>query len=102
MEKDAFSLLITLMEKGGDMEKECAANALWSLAKTERDKKKVREEPRSVDTLNKLSRSSNQGVQEAAKRVLLAIKTTSVVTQGSGTNYFVTSKSMPKLLKDMG
>ena len=67
-----------------DIDKECAANALWSLAKTERNKRKIRAELGAIDTLNKLVESKHQGIQEAAKRVLLAVKITKSMIQGSG------------------
>ena len=84
VDQGVISMLVTLMKKGIDIDKECAANALWSLAKTERNKRKIREQLGAIDTLNKLAESKHEGVQEAAKRVLLAVKITDSMIQGSG------------------
>ena len=74
IDQDVVPPLIDLMNKGGDMEQECAANALWALAKISGGRVKIQQTPRAVETLSKFGRSGKQAVQEAAKRVLLELK----------------------------
>ena len=74
IDQDIVLPLIDLMNKGGDMEQECAANALWALAKISGGRVKIQQTPRAVETLTKFGRSGKQAVQEAAKRVLLELK----------------------------
>ncbi|PFX18848.1 Neuralized-like protein 4 [Stylophora pistillata] len=82
LERDVVPLMILLLEKGGDTEKECAANTLWIIAKTSKGKAKIKETPAAIEELTRLSKRSNQSVQAAAKRVLLELKETTF-TQGS-------------------
>ncbi|PFX18844.1 Neuralized-like protein 4 [Stylophora pistillata] len=82
LERDVVSLMISLLAKGGDTEKECAANTLWIIAKTSKGKAKIKETAAATEELTRLSKSSNQSVQAAAKRVLLKLKETTY-TQGA-------------------
>lgn len=82
LDRDVVPLLISLIGKGGATEKECAANALWIIAKTSKGKAKIKETANATEELTRLSKSGNQSVQEAAKRVLLELKETST-TQGN-------------------
>lgn len=88
LERDVVSLMISLLEKGGDTEKECAANTLWIIAKTSKGKAKIKETAAATEELTRLSKSSNQSVQAAAKRVLLKLKETTY-TQGESSIHFL-------------
>ena len=88
LERDVVPLLISLLEKGGDTEKECAANTLWIIAKTSRGKSKIKETAAATEELTRLSKSSNQSVQAAAKRVLLELVETTY-TQGESPIHFL-------------
>ena len=74
MDKDVVPLLISLIDKGDATEKECAANTLWVIAKTSKGKAKIIETSNAMEELTRLSKSGNQAIQEAAKRVLLELK----------------------------
>ncbi|XP_020620243.1 uncharacterized protein LOC110057985 [Orbicella faveolata] len=76
LDRDALPLFISLIVKGGATEKECAANALWIIAKTSKGKAKIKETANAMEELTRLSKSGNQAIQEAAKRVLLELKET--------------------------
>ena len=43
LDRDVVSLLVSLIGKGGVTEKECAANALWVIAKDSKGKAKIKE-----------------------------------------------------------
>lgn len=88
LERDVVLLMISLLEKGGDTEKECAANTLWIVAKTSKGKAKIKETAAATEELTRLSKSSNQSVQAAAKRVLLKLKETTY-TQGESSIHFL-------------
>ncbi|XP_031574540.1 uncharacterized protein LOC116308282 isoform X2 [Actinia tenebrosa] len=66
--------LFDVIKKGDPIDKECSANALWLLANSEPGKKKIRDYPGAMATLNELSKNSNKSIAAAAKRVLLRIK----------------------------
>ena len=76
LDRDALPLLISLIVKGAATEKECAANTLWIIAKTSKGKAKIKETANAMEELTRLSKSGNQAIQEAAKRVLLELKET--------------------------
>ena len=76
LDRDVVSLLISLIGKGGPTEKECAANTLWCIAKTAKGKAKINDTAITLEELTRLSKSGNRSVQEAAKRVLLELRTT--------------------------
>ena len=76
LDRDVVPLMISLIGKGGPTEKECAANILWSIAKTSKGKAKIKGTAKAVEELTRLSKSGKQSVQEAAKRVLLELKET--------------------------
>ena len=76
LDRDVLPLLISLIGKGGTTEKECAANTLWIIAKTSKGKAKIMETANAMEELTRLSKSGNQAIQEAAKRVLLELKET--------------------------
>jgi hypothetical protein len=71
---DVIPFLFDVITKGGPMDKECSANALWVLAKAQTGKKKIRDHTGAMATLNELSKNSNRGIAAAADRVLLMIK----------------------------
>ena len=81
LDSDVLPLLISLIDKGDATEKECAANTLWIIAKTSKGKAKIIETSNAMEELTRLSKSGNQAIQEAAKRVLLELKETRI-TQG--------------------
>ncbi|KAL9978854.1 hypothetical protein ACROYT_G016434 [Oculina patagonica] len=83
LDRDIVPLMISLIAKGGPTEKECAANTLWNIAKTSKGKAKIKETANAVEELTRLSKSGNQSVQEAAKRVLLELKETARATRGT-------------------
>ena len=56
--------------------KECAANSLWIIAKNSKGKAKIKESASAMEELSRTSKSENQDVQEAAKRVLLELRET--------------------------
>jgi len=74
LDRDIVSLLVSLISKGGVTEKECAANALWVIAKNSKGKAKIKETANAMEQLSRLSTCGNQAVQDAAKRVLLELK----------------------------
>ena len=74
LDRDVVPLLISLIGKGGPTEKECAANILWVIAKTSKGKEKIKGTANTVEELTRLSKSGNQSVRGAAKRVLLELK----------------------------
>ena len=74
LDRDVVPLLISLIGKGAVNEKECAANALWVIAKNSKGKAKIKETANAMEKLSRLCTSGNQAVQEAAKRVLLEMK----------------------------
>ena len=74
MDRDVVSLLVLLIGKGGVTEKECAANALWVIAKNSNGKAKIKETANAMEELSRLCTGGNQAVEEAAKRVLLELK----------------------------
>lgn len=76
LDRDVVALLISLISKGGVTEKECAANALWVIAKNPKGKVKIKETDNAMEQLLRISTSGNQAVQEAVKRVLLELKDT--------------------------
>ena len=76
LDRDVVALLISLISKGGVTEKECAANALWVIARNAKGKVKIKETANAMEQLLRISTSGNQAVQEAAKRVLLELKDT--------------------------
>ena len=76
LDRDVLPLLISLIDKGDATEKECAANTLWIIAKTSKGKAKIIETSNAMEELTSLSKSDNQAIQEAAKRVLLELKET--------------------------
>ena len=76
LDRDVVPLLISLIGKGDATEKECAANTLWIIAKTFKGKAKIMETANAMEELTRLSKSGNQAIQEAAKRVLLELKET--------------------------
>ena len=82
IEQGAVALFIDLMEKGGDMEQECAANALWALTKVASGRAKVKGMRGAVETPTRLQRSGAQSVQSAARRVLLQLQ--GGATRGGG------------------
>ena len=82
LDRDVVPLMISLIGKGGPTEKECAANILWTIAKTSKGKEKIKGTGNAVEELTRLSKSGNQSVQEAAKRVLLELKETRI-TRGN-------------------
>ena len=86
LDRDVLSLLISLMGKGDATEKECAANTLWIIAKTSKGKAKIKETANAMEELTRLSKSGNQAIQDAAKRVLLELKETRT-TQGTDPFY---------------
>jgi len=86
LDRDVLPLLISLIGKGDATEKECAANTLWIIAKTSKGKTKIKETSNAMQELTRLSKSSDQAIQEAAKRVLLELKETRT-TQGTGLFY---------------
>ena len=88
LDRDVVPLMISLIGKGGDTEKECAANTLWIIAKTSKGKAKIKETVDATEVLTRLSKSANQSVQAAAKRVLLELKETSN-TRGESSIYFI-------------
>ena len=88
LERDVVPLMISLLEKDGDTEKERAANTLWIIAKTSKGKAKIKETAAATEELTRLSKSSNQSVQAAAKRVLLELEETTY-TQGESTIHFL-------------
>ena len=88
LDRDVVPLMISLIGKGGDTEKECAANTLWIIAKTSKGKAKIKETADATEVLTRLSKSANQSVQAAAKRVLLELKETSN-TRGESSIYFI-------------
>ena len=88
LERDVVPLMISLLEKGGDTEKERAANTLWIIAKTSKGKAKIKETAAATEELTRLSNSSNQSVQAAAKRVLLELEETTY-TQGESPIHFL-------------
>ena len=92
LERDVVPLMISLLEKGGDTEKECAANTLWIIAKTSKGKANIKETAAATEELTRLSKSSNQSVQAAAKRVLLELEKTTY-TQGESTIYFLSLRT---------
>ena len=73
---DVVALLVSLIGIGGIIEKECAANALWIIAKNSKGKVKIKESASAMEELSRTSKSENQDVQEAAKRVLLELRET--------------------------
>ena len=81
LDTDVLPLLISLIDKGDATEKECAANTLWIIAKTSTGKAKIIETANAMEELTRLSKSDNQAIQEAAKRVLLKLEETRI-TQG--------------------
>ena len=81
MDRDVLPLLISLIDKGDATEKECAANTLWIIAKASKGKAKIMETANAMEELTRLSKSGNQAIQEAAKRVLLKLEETRI-TQG--------------------
>ena len=81
LDSDVLPLLISLIDEGDATEKECAANTLWIIAKTSKGKAKIIETSNAMEELTRLSKSGNQAIQEAAKRVLLELKETRI-TQG--------------------
>ena len=81
LDGDVLPLLISLIDKGDATEKECAANTLWIIAKTSKGKAKIMETSNAMEELTRLSKSGNQAIQEAAKRVLLKLQETRI-TQG--------------------
>lgn len=83
LDRDIVPLMISLIGKGGPTEKECAANALWNIAKTSKGKAKIKETANAMEELTRLSKSGNQSIQEAAKRVLLELKETARTTRGN-------------------
>ena len=87
LDRDVLPLLISLIGKGGATEKECAANTLWIIAKTSKGKAKIRETANAMEELTRLSKSGNQAIQEAAKRVLLELKETRT-TRGTDSLYW--------------
>ena len=96
LERDVVPLMISLLEKGGDTEKERAANTLWIIAKTSKGKAKIKETAAATEELTRLSKSSNQSVQAAAKRVLLELEETTY-TQGESPIHllsFITFKTV--------
>ena len=86
LDRDVLPLLISLIDKGDATEKEWAANTLWVIAKTSKGKAKIAETSNAMEELNRLSRSDNQAIQEAAKRVLLELKETRT-TKGIDLSY---------------
>ena len=82
IEQGAATLFIDLMDKGGDMEQECAANALWALTKVASGREKVKGMRGAVEMLTRLQRSGPQSVQAAARRVLLQLQ--GGATRGGG------------------
>ena len=78
MDRDVLPLLISLIDKGDAPEKECAANTLWIIAKTSKGKAEIIETSNAMEELTRLSKSDNQAIQEAAKRVLLELKETRI------------------------
>ncbi|XP_073234816.1 neuralized-like protein 4 [Porites lutea] len=76
LDRDVVALLVSLIDKGGIIEKECAANALWIIAKNSKGKAKIKESASAMEELSRTSKSENQDVQEAAKRVLLELRET--------------------------
>ena len=76
LDRDVLPLLISLIGKGDATEKECAANPLWIIAKASKGKAKIMETANAMEELTRLSKSGNQAIQEAAKRVLLELKET--------------------------
>ncbi|XP_068725548.1 neuralized-like protein 4 [Montipora capricornis] len=77
LDRDIVALLVSLIDKGGVVEKECAANALWVIAKNPKGKAKIKDTAQAIKELSDLSTNSNQAVKEAAKRVLLELRDTS-------------------------
>ena len=82
LDRDVLPLLISLMGKGDVTEIECAANTLWIIAKTSKGKGKITETANAMEELTRLSKSDNQAIEDAAKRVLLKLKETRI-TQGT-------------------
>lgn len=76
LDRDVVALLVSLIGKGGIIEKECAANALWIIAKNSKGKAKIKESASAMEELSRTSKNANQAVQEAAKRVLLELRET--------------------------
>ena len=77
LDRDILPLLISLIGKGDATDKECAANTLWIIAKTSIGKGKDQWKPaNAMEELTRLSKSGNQAIQDAAKRVLLELKET--------------------------
>ena len=76
LDRDVVALLVSLIGKGGIIEKECAANSLWIIAKNSKGKAKIKESASAMEELSRTSKSANQAVQEAAKRVLLELRET--------------------------
>ena len=76
LDRDIVALLVSLIDKGGVVEKECAANALWVIAKNPKGKAKIKDTAQAIKELSDLSTNSNQAVKEAAKRVLLELRDT--------------------------
>ena len=81
LDRDILPLFILLIDKGDATEKECAANTLWIIAKTSKGKAKIIETSNAMEELTRLSKSGNQAIQQAAKRVLLKLNETRI-TQG--------------------
>ncbi|XP_077984774.1 neuralized-like protein 4 [Glandiceps talaboti] len=77
----AVSILVDLMKIDQPTEQECAANAIWTLAKLERNKKKITSEAGCIDTLALLSKSRTPAVRQAAERALVQLRSNTLKTQ---------------------
>ncbi|XP_006816695.1 neuralized-like protein 4 [Saccoglossus kowalevskii] len=73
VEASCLPLFVKLLQKGGPPEQECAANALWTLAKSPSNKIKIASEPGAMDTLRQLSSSNIEAVKQAAERVIMTV-----------------------------
>ncbi|XP_070553198.1 neuralized-like protein 4 [Ptychodera flava] len=85
VDSGAVPLLMKLMEKNDrPMVQECAANALWVLARVDETRRKISATQGVLAALARLARSENEAVGQAAERALLRIKPPQVQGQVLG------------------
>ncbi|XP_077984772.1 neuralized-like protein 4 [Glandiceps talaboti] len=85
VDQGGIPIFVELMKIDRPTEQECAANAIWTLAKLERNKKKIAGVTGCLGTLSSLCKSRNQAVKQAAERALMRLKSTAVQGQVLGT-----------------
>ena len=97
IEADVIPVLFDIMKKGGAIEKESTANALWVLASLPHGKKKIREHPGALDTLKQLSKDPNKNIAAATERVLLRIQQQPMQ---QGVKHFIKSRKNNKVISN--